>query len=308
MVQSPTAAEWFWEYHTPEFIQGTRIEEVIYRGSSRYQTVEMVRMAGWGRCLILDSKIQSAEVDEFIYHEALVHPTLLSHPHPRTVFIAGGGEGATLREVLAHGTVERVVMVDIDQEVIELCKVHLPLHHRGAFDDPRLELHFTDAKEFLATTPETFDVVILDLPDPLEGGPAYLLYTQNFYRLVLSKLNPGGVVVTQAEACSITMFNEAFTPIYHTMASVFGQHLHPYRVVILSFGGLWGFLMASLSDDPTQLSPAEVDRRLAERVSAELRFYDGETHAGLFRLPKYLRRALAEETRLITEDNPVFIF
>jgi len=270
--------------------------------------VELLRLGDLGRCLILDGKIQSAEQDEFIYHEALVHPPLISHPQPRTVFIAGGGEGATLREVLAHRTVERVVMVDIDQQVVELCKSILPFHHRGAFDDPRLELHFADARHFLATTPGAFDVVILDLPDPLAGGPAYLLYTQNFYRLVLSKLNPGGVVVTQAESCNIGLLEEAFGSICHTMTSVFGERLRPYRVVVPAFGGLWGFAMASLGEDPLRLSPDEINRRLAERVSTELRFYDGETHAGLFHLPRYLRRFLDQERRLITEDSPLFVY
>ena len=86
------------------------------------------------------------------------------------MFIAGGGEGATLREALAHSTVERVTMVDLDQEVVELCKRHLPNHHQGAFDDPRLTLVHDDAYSYLEDNDDKYDFIIIDVPDPLEGG------------------------------------------------------------------------------------------------------------------------------------------
>lgn len=301
--------KWFREYITPNHIQASSIEEIIYKGKSKYQKVQLFRTGNFGRCLVLDGKIQSAESDEFVYHESLVHPPLLTHPNPRNVFIAGGGEGATAREVLAHRTVERVVMIDIDQQVVELCKKHLPNHHMGAFDDKRLDLRFTDALAFLANSPETYDALVLDLPDPVEGGPAYLLYTQNFYRLILSKMNANGVAVIQAGSCSPpTLFNEAFTAIHRTMSTIFPNQLSAYRASVPSFGGLWGFLMVSLGDNPRGISSDEIDRRIDQRISSELRFYDGETHAGAFHLPKYLRGAIEAETRIITEENPVFVF
>jgi spermidine synthase len=131
----------------------------------------------------LDEKIQSTESDEYIYHEALVHPSLLAHPNPKRVFIAGGGEGATAREVLRHKSVERVVMVDIDDIVCKTSKEFLPKHHRGAFDNPRYQLIIEDAKVWLQQTEEKFDVMVLDLADPVEDGPAYMLYTKEFYTM-----------------------------------------------------------------------------------------------------------------------------
>ena len=89
-------------------------------------------------------------------------------------------------------------MVDLDREVVELCREHLPNHHRGSFDDPRLHLLHEDALAYLEGVDEPFDVAVIDVPDPLEGGPAYLLYTLEFYRLVASRLAPGGLMVTQA--------------------------------------------------------------------------------------------------------------
>ncbi len=116
-------SNWFMEFVTPDTIQQFAVKDVLYHGKSEFQKVEMIETSAFGKCLILDGKIQSCEVDEFIYHEALVQPVMTLHPNPQTVFIAGGGEGATLREVLSHKTVKKVVMVDIDREVIELCKM-----------------------------------------------------------------------------------------------------------------------------------------------------------------------------------------
>jgi len=172
--------EWFHDYVTPDLVQSFRIREEIYSGKTQFQSVEVIESGGLGRCLILDGKIQSSEWDEFIYHEALVHPPMIAHPHPEKVFIAGGGEGATLREVLAHSSVKRVVMVDIDEEVIDISRRFLPSWHQGSFEDSRLELRFVDAIKYLeecVDKGEKFDVVILDLPEPIEEGSAYLLHT-----------------------------------------------------------------------------------------------------------------------------------
>src|SRR5438105_11818183 len=102
------------------------LTRVILREQTDYQLVEIVDTISHGRALYLDNKIQSAELDEFMYHEALVHPAMILSGAPRNVFIAGGGEGATLREVLRHRTVQRAVMVDIDAEAVKACRAHLP--------------------------------------------------------------------------------------------------------------------------------------------------------------------------------------
>ncbi|MBT9148895.1 MAG: polyamine aminopropyltransferase [Dehalococcoidia bacterium] len=296
---------WFMEFVTPDTIQQFAVKDILYFGRSKYQTVEVIETVSFGKCLILDGKIQSCEKDEFIYHEALVHPAMILHPNPETVFIAGGGEGATLREVLAHKTVKRVVMVDIDAEVIDICQRLLPAHQQGSFDDPRVELLHRDAREYLAETRERFDVIIIDLPDPIEGGPAYLLYTQKFYQLLRSKLIANGALALQAGS---TRLNETkvCTAVNNTLKTIF-PIVATYETDIPSFGGPWGFSLASLKFDPFELSSGEIDGRIGGRVGKRLDFYDGQTHQGLFFIPKYLRDAMARETMVISEDNPVFI-
>ncbi|MDP6783722.1 MAG: spermidine synthase, partial [Dehalococcoidia bacterium] len=147
---SEESDRWLNENITPAIVQRTRVEAALYRGRSAYQSIEVLELAEFGRSLILDGKTQSTEEDEFVYHEALVHPALVAHHSPRRVFIAGGGEGATLREVLRHRTVRQAVMVDIDREVVEICRRLLPKHHQGSFEDPRTQLLFEDAYNYLA--------------------------------------------------------------------------------------------------------------------------------------------------------------
>ena len=307
MAGLPSRTTWYLEYITPDLVQAASLQRVLYTGRTQYQDVSLVETAPFGRMLVLDGKTQSAEVDEFIYHEALVQPAMMAHPQPRRIFIAGGGEGATAREVLRHSTVQQVKMVDLDAEVVALCREHLPNHHAGAFEDPRLQLHFQDALDYLEQTPDRFDVIIIDIPDPLEGGPAYLLYTQEFYDLARSRLAPGGMMVAQAGPAGPTNCTEVFTAIHHTMASVLPQTF-PYRVYVPSFGTMWGFVIGGLDDTPdvATVPPDEIDRRTSERLTTYLRFYDGTTHTALGPLPKYLRHALRTEQRLITKGSPLF--
>jgi spermidine synthase len=301
------AGKWYTEFITPHQGFTSRLRRIVYSGRTEYQAVEIIETESYGRTLLLDGKTQSTEADEFVYHEALVQPAMLAHPAPRTVFIGGGGEGATLREVLRHSTVHKVVMVDLDGEVVRLCKEHLAHEHQGAFQDPRANLVIGDAKAFLERTPERFDVIVLDLVDPMDGGPSYTLYTQEFYRTVKSKLAPGGVMVTQAGPVSVLNVDEVHTIINHTLKSVF-SNVASYTVAMQSFGEPWGFVVASDAVNPKALPPADIDRRLTERSVKGLRNYDGEWHQGIFGLPRYIRDAIAKETRVVTVDNPVFVF
>ena len=299
----PDKHRWFSDYISPDLTMLHSIKERIYSGRTKFQAVDIINTGSFGVCLVLDGKIQSSEADEFIYHEALVHPTMLAHPQPEKVFIAGGGEGATLREVLAHNTVKRAVMVDIDEEVVGLCRRFLPSWHQNAFDDPRAELHFADARKYLEESSDKFDVIIIDLVDPLEEGPARLLYTKEFYQTVRRKLEPDGIMSVQAESAE-WMNLDNFTAIATTLGSVF-QVACPYQVQVPSFLGLWGFVSASQSIEPPKLTAKEVDTRIATRISKELKSYDGLTHQAVFTIPKHIRQKLAASERIITDKEPI---
>ncbi|MDY6918310.1 MAG: polyamine aminopropyltransferase [Chloroflexota bacterium] len=295
---------WFSDHISPDMVQMHRVTDTVYSGSTQFQSIEIIDTGAFGRCLVLDGKIQSSALDEFIYHEALVHPPMLAHPRPETALIAGGGEGATLREVLAYPSVRRVVMVDIDGEVVEVCRRFLPSFHQGSFDDSRVELRIEDVKLYLEQSDDRFDVAVIDLPEPIEEGPADTLHTREFYQLVGERLTAKGMVSLQAGAASWGMF-DCFTAIVSTLKAVF-PFVAPYAVHVPSFASVWGFALAS--SEPVLPDVAEVDRRIAARLSKPLRFYDGITHQGLFSLPRNLREAMERETRVITEGEPFFIY
>jgi len=271
---------------------------------SPYQELKLVQSETYGRVLLLDNKIQSTEVDEFIYHEALVHPAMLTHPEPRSVFIAGGGEGATLREVLRHRSVQRAVMVDLDEEVVRICREYLPSWHQGSFDDPRTRLIHDDARAVLERGNDRYDVIILDLSEPVDDGPSYMLFTQEFYRLCRDRLNPGGLVVTQA-GCPSFVYARPFYSVTVTLEKVFAK-VAPYLAFIPSFASNWGFTVASDHHLPTELSMEEAGRRM-EDLAGDLRFLDPPYLSGMFRLPRHLKALKGEAGRVIKDGEPLIV-
>lgn len=309
---------------------------ILYKEHSLYQSIQVIDTY-WGRTLVTDGKTQSAQHDEFIYHETLVHAPLLKsgllHAHgemPRTVFIGGGGELATAREVLRHKSVTRCVMVDLDEAVINVCKKYLPeWGGEEVYSDPRLELIVGDAYNYLMNTDETFDVIIMDISDPIEAGPGIMLYTQEFYQHAKTRLNmPHGVFVTQSGTADIlkppgvspeTPDPTCFGPILNTLASVFDCAV-PFAANIPSFGGDWGFVMAFQTNQgnaenevqETCVPPSGiVDKLLAQDITGgpdALRHYDDTCHLRLFSLSKATRSALAKDDRIMTKDNPIFMF
>ncbi len=298
--------KWFIDKINNYLLQMHAIDNVIFSGRTKFQKMEILHSPAYGKILTLDNKIQSSEVDEFIYHEALVHPPMLAHPKPEKVFIAGGGEGATLRHLLAYKTVKKAVMVDIDRGVIEISKKHLPEYHAGAFDDPRARLHHTDARKFLENSKDKFDVIVIDLTEPVEEGPAYLLYTKEFYEIVKNKLTANGLISVQAGCASyVELLN--LKSVRKTLKSVF-PIVNVYQAEIPSFGGVWGFCIGSMQIDPGKLSAAEVDKRIRARGLPQLDFYDGITHQGMFCQPKHIRKALNRGARLITDDSPLYLY
>ena len=282
-----------------------KVREVFYSGSTAYQKVEVIDSELFGRSLVLDGKTQSTERDEHIYHETLVHPAMLCHPDPKQVFIGGGGEGGTLREVLCHNSVEMATMVDLDSEVVALCRQYLPNHHLGSFDDPRTNLIHEDARAYLQNTPDLYDVIILDLVDPLEGGTAALLYTQEFYALAKARLNSGGVLVTQSGPAGLLSFKECFTTIFNTLGTLF-DHIKAVQVHVPAFQTLWGFTIVSDTAFP-EVSEDDAESELARRLSKKLKYLDGVSYSNMHSLLKFQRDGLRTEKRINKDSDPVFM-
>jgi spermidine synthase len=284
-----------------------RVKKVLFQGETEFADVEILDTYGYGKILAIDGWTQSAQDDEVYYHEALVAPALALGPAPaRRVAILGGGEGATLREVLRFRDVERCTMVDIDAELVALCREHLPEWAAGAFEDPRAELVAGDARAFLAETRERFDVIIADLPDAEFGDPLQDLYSREFYDLVRARLAPGGIFVTQSVDALALGTNLIQTPaIRRTVRAAFGE-AHVYARYIPSFWSEWTWVLAGPGlegRDPAEVAPDAIDARLAARRDPRFpcRTYDGEAHRHLFSLMRDLREVLRYDGPIVVD-------
>lgn len=267
------------------------IRHVVWSARTPYQQALIGDTPAFGRVLILDGVVQSSERDEYIYHEALVHPALIAAPQPpRRVLIVGGGEGATLREVLKHRSVEKATMVDLDRELVRACQTYLPSFSDGAFDDPRAELIVGDGMRYLRESAETFDCIFVDVNDADPGSIGGGFYAPEFYALARSRMSAGGTLATPAASPSPTHLSLLAT-LARSARQVFAV-LNTYLFFVPVFGGPWSYFVMSDSSDARGLAAEEVDRRLAERVDGPLRFYDGETHLSMFMLPRYVRQAV----------------
>lgn len=297
---------WMNEYITPWDIYSHGIVRVFVHRQTAYQDMHVVETGEYGKALVLDGKWQSCTGDEFLYHEPLVHPAMLQHGGPRSVLILGGGEGATSREVLRWKSVERVTMIDIDGDVVEACKEFLPEMHQGAFEDPRHELIIGDAVEFLAETNRRFDVVISDLSDPIEDGPSYQFFTKEYFSRVSQLLSDRGVLVIQAGPVSpigLTMHAR----LTRTMEDVFPQ-VRSYSSFVPNYASPWSFILGTETPIEARPEPDRVDRDLAEKTEGGLRMFDGTTLLGMLQLPGHVRRAIENETRIYTLDEPPKFF
>lgn len=303
---SPQSYKWFFETTTAVEGHMHAIRRTLVEARTAFQHVEIMETASYGKALVLDGRIQSSQADEFIYHEALVHPGMLAvDGPPRSALVIGGGEGATLREVLRYPSIERAVMVDIDGEVVALCREHLPEMHQGAFDDSRTELRHEDARAYLERGGASFDFICIDLVEPLEAGPACLLFTREFYTLVRERLTPGGTMTMQA---GMTKIGETgfFSAIHRTLREVFPV-VAGFQTFVSCFGTPWGFILATRKVDPARQDASAVDGLIAERVRGRLDYWDGQTHQHAFALPKHLRTGMSAETRVVTDAAPLIV-
>ena len=297
---------WINEYVTPWDIYSHGIEETLAYKKTAYQEMYIVRTGAYGKALVLDGKWQSCTGDEFLYHEPLVHPALLLHGRPRSVLILGGGEGATAREALRWKSVERVVMIDIDGEVVDACRRHLPEMHQGAFDDPRLEVVIRDALDYLDSVAGEFDVIISDLSDPIEDGPSFKLFTREYFANVQRALKPDGVFVVQAGPVSPVEMH-LHCRLASTVRAVF-ENTASLTTYVPTYAAPWSFILASAKAINTRPDPDRIDDALAAQVKGALRALDGTALLGMYQLPKHLRIAIVEETQVYTLADPPKFF
>lgn len=292
------------ETHTEAVTWFFSVDKFLVEGKTKYQQYQIVDMPNFGKTLFLDYKIQSSLLDEYVYHESMVQPAMTLHPNPKNVLVCGGGEGSTLANALVHNTVERATMVDLDEELIDMVKIHMPEWHRGSFEDSRTTLVHQDARKWVEDHKgQNYDVILSDLPGPIEGGPALYLYTQEYFRHVANALSDEGIFVLQAGACNET-YPYCFACVHKTLESLRAEFpiVRGYYGLVTTFQMPWGFILASKKHDPLELSPEEIGRRLESR-GVSTRYYTPRFHQAMFTLPEYMLREI-EKGRILTDAEP----
>mgnify|MGYP001626256417 CR=1 FL=1 len=281
--------EEFIEQLTPTMYVFYKIKKRIFSSKSKYHKIDVIETYDRELCFCLDNQIQSSTKDEWIYHECLVHPIMITHPNPKKVLIVGGGEGAVLREVLKHSTVENVVMVEIDKEVIEVSKKFLKCIHKNSFFDKRVKLIIDDGYHYLRKRKKYFDCIIVDVSDPGKNSPSNHLYTFEFYSLLKERLRKDGIFVTQATSPFLN-------PQIYALVSSTCQRVFP--IVRNYFYGC-GFVVGSLKYDPLRTTKSLIKERMKKR-DILTRFYDENTHQILFYLPKHIRNTIKNTNEILT--------
>ena len=271
---------WFSEMHTPDVKLSIRIDRQIYSGESNYQRIDIFDSVEFGRILTLDGVIMLTEKDEFIYHEMITHIPMAVHPRVRRVLVIGAGDGGTLRELVRYPEIEQIDLVEIDREVIEVSKAHLPFV-ATAFDDPRLSLHIGDGLRFVRRVETRYDLIIVDSTDPF--GPGEGLFTREFYGNCYNALNEDGLLVNQhespyyaADASEVRNTHRKTRAIF-PISRLYQAHIPTYP------SGHWLFGFVSKRYDPL----ADLDAERWNARGLKTRYYNTDLHRGAFALPNY---------------------
>ena len=283
----PEKSELIFDWLNSHSGYGTTATKTLAQIQSPYQKVEVFDTQQFGKLFRLDGRMMTSEADEFFYHECMTHPAALSHPNPESILVIGGGDGGSSEELLKHPSVKRIVMAELDPVVIDVSKKWLGSIHNGAFDDPRLEVKIGDGFEFVKSTPERFDMIVLDLTDP--DTPAFHLYSEQFFRMCQRILRPGGMLtlhlgspVYQAETVRKNAAN---------LRKVF-RHVAPMSLFVPLYGSLWCLAVASDTIDPRSTSADAIAQRISERHIGGLNYYHPALHAALFTLPVFVQQQM----------------
>ena len=285
-----TADLWANESLYPDWGQRFRVVRECARVRSPFQEIVIFDSERFGRVMLLDGVVQITEADEFVYQEMLAHVPLLAHGEAKRVLIIGAGDGGVLRRVLAHRTVAKAVMVEIDGEVIHLCRQFLPAVGGDAWNDPRAEVIVGDGIDYVAKAPSaSFDVVIVDSTDP--AGVGEVLFSDAFYADAARVLAPGGLIVNQ---CGVPFLQGQELRETSARRPRFFAHIGAYVAAVPSYVG--GFMTLGLASATPGFDrvPAATLRARAEAagILGATRYWTPEVQQASFALPTCIAELL----------------
>ena len=278
---------WFSEVQTPHVKFSVRVDRQLYSGKSEFQRIDVFESPEFGRMLVLDGYIMLTEKDEFIYHEMMTHIPMAVHPSVKNVLVIGAGDGGIIRELTKYPEIAHIDMVEIDEQVVEVCRKYLP-QTACRLDDPRVEIHYEDGLRFVRSRENQYDLIIVDSTDPF--GPGEGLFTREFYGNCNKALKEDGIMINQHESPFYT--EEAFQcqrmhkriiesfPI----SKIYQAHIPSYP------SGHWLFGFASKKYHPLN----DLDGVSWNLRGIHTKYYLPRVHHGVFALPAYVEELVKD--------------
>ena len=276
---------WFSEPHTKNVKLSIRVDRQLYSGESDFQRIDVFESPEFGRFLTLDGYMMLTQKDEFIYHEMMVHVPMAVHPNVKKVLVIGAGDGGVVRELVKYPEIEQIDLVEIDEQVVQVCKEFLPFTAAWLTEE-RVRIYYEDGLKYVRQAEDTYDLIIVDSTDPF--GPGEGLFTREFYGNCYKALKKDGIMVNQHESpfyeADATACMRAHKRIVESfpISRVYQAHIPTYP------SGHWLLGFASSVYHPVRDLNGG---RWLER-GLETRYYTPKLHQGAFCLPAYVEQIL----------------
>lgn len=278
---------WFSEFHTPDVKHSIRVNRHLYSNKSDYQKIDIYDTPEFGRTLVLDGNVLLTERDGFIYDEMITHVPMAVHPHIKDVLVIGAGDGGVVKELSRYESIERIDLVEMDNQVVEACRLYLP-ENASKLDDERVHIYFDNALRFIRRCKDEYDLIIVDSMDPF--GPSEGYFTREFYGICYNALHDDGIMVNQQgspfykhDADEMQRSHKRIVSTF-PISRVYQAHIPAYAA------GYWLFGFASKKYHPID------DLNIERWKSFELKtnYYTTNLHIGSFYLPAFLENMLEE--------------
>lgn len=278
---------WFSEFHAPDVKHSIRVTRHLYSQKSNYQQIDVFDTPEFGRVLTLDGNVMLTERDEFIYDEMITHVPMSVHPNIRNILVIGAGDGGVVKELTRYSNVEKIDLVEMDPQVVEVCRTYLP-ENASKLDDERVCIYFDNALRFIRKRHSAYDLIIVDSTDPF--GPSEGYFTREFYGICYNALRDDGIMVNQQGSPFYQHDADAMKRSHQRIVSTFPIS-RVYQAHIPTYAaGYWLFGFASkryhhIDDFNSQKWAA---------LNLNTRYYTTRLHIGSFYLPAFLEQMLKE--------------
>ena len=278
---------WFSELHTPNVKLSIRVDRQLYSGHSEFQRIDVFDSPEFGRFLALDGYMMLTEKDEFIYHEMIVHVPMAVHPHVRRVLVIGAGDGGVIRELCRYDDIEQIDMVEIDPQVVEVCREYLP-QTACSLDDPRVKIYYEDGLRFIRRCEDLYDLIIVDSTDPF--GPGEGLFTREFYGNCFKALREDGIMVNQHESPFYDQDAIAMQRAHQRIVESFPFSRGDQAHIPTYPSGHWLFGFSTKKYHPLR----DLDEKRWNARGIKCRYYTTTLHKGAFYVPAYVEALLRD--------------